>query len=109
MPRNEDAKKTPTHMSVADFSLLNYAKMALETGKKIPTILYPIFSKEVDARSVTELAVRKTPFRTLYLKGWASSRERKFTWETAQTNKKISYYQVVIVNVSYEIYQIRRF
>lgn len=36
MPRNEDAKKAPTHMSVADFSLLNYAKMALETGKKNP-------------------------------------------------------------------------
>lgn len=77
--------------------------------KTFPTILYQICSKEVDAKSVTELAVRKTPFRALYLKGWANSRERKFTWEKAQTNKKISYYQVIIANVSYEIYQIKRF
>lgn len=53
-------------------------------GKQNKIIPHQLYSKAFEARSVSKLTISDIPFRILYLKGLASIRERKFTWEKSK-------------------------
>lgn len=81
-------------------------------GKQNKIIPHQLYSEEFEAKVFLSRWIRDIPFTILYLKGLASSRERKFTWEKSKRksiSKKISYYHVVTASVSHGIHQIRKF